>query len=815
VHEVTRQIHEKSRAAREGSAAILRRGCVGKSRSRRIIAIALIALGVALALRVGRSWIASQQRRDLVIATGTPGGTYIRLGEQLARILEEHAGERIGSVEARPSAGSIQNLEWLASGEVDLAFGLGPVLAADERRDAIRGLMSLYTDLVQVVVREDPPIDSLGDLREKRVFVGAEGSGTRLIATRILQEAGLAPTDYVRVAGSVRSFEDASLALQSGRADAAFIVAAAPAKAVEDALATGCCRLLDVTGAPPMLGLGSRTISGRIYANQPDPVHTVGANALLVARADLPDATVEEIADALFDSLAALAEAHIRAQDIRIEHAFSNLPEPIELHPGVERFVSREQKKLLIATGTINGKYYQVGKRIELVLRQNGIPARVMQTGGSLENLEILGRNPRALAIVQYDAALAAFWSPRIYHTASLRVPLVRGMRRIATLHEEKVHALIRRDRIPPKERDPPSLAALEGRRVCVGPARSGTQALARAILHHHGITPREMVNLSIPDMVERLHSGELDAGFFVSHVPSEALKTIVHDPRNRLLSVDPRKLGPLLGPALAVSRIPPGTYGAQLEDEPPIETLATWALLVARDDNPFDVAEITRAVFEGAGFLGVSETAQGMARDLPSLPLHEGARTYYEEAGFLPTWSIDWLTVIWRSLAIAVILAGAYQGVLTARRDGTRRRLAERVLGVPLDPDYPRSTADLLAIRRNVRARGQRRPWTTGQLDASRVRELEALIAERVAEAKANLKRSLLAELRMLRPLEAPEVGVLQARYDSLESAIWLHLEDGELDPDQHALLLHVAREDRLEMERRAARNPEHPRGA
>lgn len=784
------------------------------SRSWRIGTIALIAIGAGLALTVARTWTANQRRRNLVIATGTAGGTYVRLGEQLARVLEEHPGEWIGSVEARESAGSVQNIEWLASGEVDLAFVIGPVLAADERRRSIRALLSLYTDLVQVVANKRARIESLRDLKGRRVFIGADGSGTRLIATRILDSVGLSPRDFTRVGGRVKSFADASRALQSGRADAAFFMASAPAKAVSDALASGCCTLLELPGAQRLAGLVAETIAGGIYANQADPVETAGAPALLVARADLSGAIVEQIADAFFDELTALAEAHIHAQGIRIERALANLPDGIEPHPGATRFVEREQKKLLIATGTINGKYYQVGKRIELVLRQNGIPARVTQTGGSLENLEILARNPRTLAIVQYDSALASYWSPRIYHDALLRdaleAPRVRGMRRIATLHEEIVHALIRRDRIPDTMREHPGLDALEGRKVCVGPARSGTQALARAILHHHRVDAAELIHLPVPDMVERLHSGEIDAAFFVSHLPSEVLKTIVHDPRNQLLPIDPRRVGALLGPAVSVSRIPPGTYGAQREGEPAIETLSTWALLVTREDLPFDVERITRAVFEGAAFLGIAETSEGMAREFSSLPLHEGARSYYESAGLLPTWSIDWLTVTWRSLAIVVILAGGYQGLLHTRRDATRRKLGQQILAVRLDPHHPRATADLMEIRRDVRERGQRRPWKAGQLDGSRVGELEAMIAERIEEVRVNLKRSLLSELRTLRPAAAMDAAALRERYDAIERALWLHLERGELDPAQHALLLGVLREGRGEAEERLARGSE-----
>ena len=65
----------------------------------------------------------------------------------------------------------------------------------------------------------------------------------------------------------------------------------------------------------------------------------------------------------------------------------------------------------------------------------------------------------------------------------------------------------------------------------------------------------------------------------------------------------------------------------------------------------------------------------------------------------------------------------------------------------------------------------------------------------------------SLLAELRMLRPPEVMKEDERCARYDSLEGTIWLHLENGELDSSQHAMLLATAHADR--------RSPEETSGA
>jgi TRAP transporter TAXI family solute receptor len=581
-------------------------------RSRTLLTLLLVGVGLVAALLIARSWRRYEQLPHIRISTGTPGGTYIILGEQLARILEVR--DRIQSVEAMPSPGSVENIRRLVAGEADLALAIAPVLAGDARRGQIRVLMSLYADRLQVVVRRAVSIRSLGDLKGKRVFVGADGSGTMQIATQILSAFDILESDYTRVSRNVSSFQEATWALQGGKTDAAFFVASTPARAVADALSSGCCALLDLgrqveTIQAAVAGLEPRDIPGRTYENQPNPVRTVGASALLVGRRDLLDEVVLEIEDAVFDNIGTLAEAHIRAEDIRLGSAFE-LPKGVEIHPGSVTFQEREREKLLIATGTVNGKYYHVGKRIELVLRQRGIAARAIQTGGSLENVALLAdRNRHALAIVQYDVALASLWSPKLYHTAQLgdsfRIPRIKGLRRIATLHEEKLHALIRRDRIHKTTRGRPTLRVLNGTRVCVGPEHSGTQVLARALLRHHGIATTESMFLSVPDMVARIHSGEIDAGFFMSHVPSEALKTVAHDGRMRLLSIDPRhvlSIDPrhvvgMLGPAVRVSTIEPGVYGAQLEDEPPVDTISTWAVLATLDDLPFDVEEITRAV--------------------------------------------------------------------------------------------------------------------------------------------------------------------------------------------------------------------------
>ncbi len=113
---------------------------------------------------------------------------------------------------------------------------------------------------------------------------------------------------------------------------------------------------------------------------------------------------------------------------------------------------------------------------------------------------------------------------------------------------------------------------------------------------------------------------------------------------------------------------------------------------------------------------------------------------------------------------------------------------------------------ADLLAIRKKILDCALLSAGEARHLHQSRVSELEELIRERAEEAKENLKRSILAEVRGLRSRDVLDEKTRRERYGSLESGVWLHLENGEIDPSQHKLLLEAIRDGQRELEGRSS---------
>jgi hypothetical protein len=95
--------------------------------------------------------------------------------------------------------------------------------------------------------------------------------------------------------------------------------------------------------------------------------------------------------------------------------------------------------------------------------------------------------------------------------------------------------------------------------------------------------------------------------------------------------------------------------------------------------------------------------------------------------------------------------------------------------------------------MRREIRERARRRWWQRGEIDTSRWQALEALINDGIKEAKENLARTIITQIRTLAGEKVPKGERLRDRYTLLRERVWKHLENGELDAGQHAHLMEI----------------------
>jgi uncharacterized protein len=285
----------------------------------------------------------------LSIATGGAGGVYQVYGGGLADLLTDELPD--SPTTAETTSASVDNLLLVANGDSDVAFTL-----ADTAIDAVQGsesfgepqpllaLATLYPNITQVVVMADSGIETLGDLGGRTVSVGSPGSGTEVIALRLLDVAGLDPDDDITRRGL--GVGESVQALRDGSIEAFFWSGGVPTGAVTDLATTDDIRLLALDGY--LSDMRSRygeaysdaEVEDDEYAGVPGTT-TIGVPNLLMVNETMPDELAAAITKTLYEGKDRLATVVPAAESLDPAKG-REMVDPIELHPGAQRYYQEQ-----------------------------------------------------------------------------------------------------------------------------------------------------------------------------------------------------------------------------------------------------------------------------------------------------------------------------------------------------------------------------------------------------------------------------------------------------------------------------------------
>lgn len=275
----------------------------------------------------------------LTFTTGGDTGTYYGFGNVIANKVGDMTST---SVTAITSGGSKANIEALQDGDAQLGFVQSDVMVYGyngERTFADSGayngfsiVANLYMEQVQIVTL-DPTIKTVADLANKRVSIGAPGSGVYFNAVDVLgiygidADTGITPT--------YQAFGDSVEALQDGQIDAAFIVAGAPTTAVTSLAAGRDIYLvsLDDEHINNLIAqspyYSKNVISAATYGLKEDAV-TVAVGAVVIANDDVAADDVYNFLYGTFEDIPGLS--HDKANELDLQFAASVTAIPY--HPG-------------------------------------------------------------------------------------------------------------------------------------------------------------------------------------------------------------------------------------------------------------------------------------------------------------------------------------------------------------------------------------------------------------------------------------------------------------------------------------------------
>ncbi len=318
------------------------------------------ALGAVLVLGTGLA-ASAQDLKFFTIGTGGTAYTYYPVGGVIANAISKPPGSRAcdagGScgvdgliASAVSSRGSVDNVNAINSGlrnsgfaQSDVAYwaytGTGTMEGKEPAKD-LRTIAALFEEHIHLVALADSGINSVADLKGKRVSLDEPGSGTYVDANMILGAAGLSTDDITPEALKGGA---AAEALRNGKIDAFFIVAGYPTGALVELASAADIKLVPIDGAV------AETLTSKYgffaVSDIPEGAYegiattsTVAVGAQWFTSAKEDDELIYQITKAIWNdkSRKLLDVGHAKGKTITLESALNGIGVP--LHAGAERF---------------------------------------------------------------------------------------------------------------------------------------------------------------------------------------------------------------------------------------------------------------------------------------------------------------------------------------------------------------------------------------------------------------------------------------------------------------------------------------------
>lgn len=296
---------------------------------------------------------------------------------------------------------------------------------------------------------------------------------------------------------------------------------------------------------------------------------------------------------------------------------------------------AQDKVTLSIGTGGTGGVYYPLGGGLANLLTKYvpGYQATAEVTGGSVDNLKLLGAGKSEVALTMADVTQDAQRGEDKFKGNAFNV------RTLAVLYPNRMHVVSIEGMGINDFKD------LKGKRVSTGSTGSATEVMAFRVMEALGLDKDKDVTrerLGVAESVNALKDKKIAAFFWVGGLPTAAVTDLGATPGVKIRMIDHEgavePMNKKFGGLYSTGVIPAGTYPSQTQ---PSKIAVIWNLLVAHEKLPDQVvANVLKTMWdkkpelitvhkEAASFL-LENQKQGNS----PVPFHAGALKYYAEKG-------------------------------------------------------------------------------------------------------------------------------------------------------------------------------------
>jgi TRAP transporter TAXI family solute receptor len=315
------------------------------------LALALVlVVGVAPLVPAAAQW--KPEIKFLKIGVSSAGGDWFRAGAKFSTMVPVALPEIAASTVI---GGGVVNVTRIGKGEAQIAFALTPYPEQGYKGESkhypkpLKNVRLVASNLgrhvtVAMIVLKDSPIQSIQDLKGKRIVTGDRGWGTTELAESFMAAAGMPPDKFKAEGGTISytSITDRSKALQDKNVDAIFIPAQVnypDLMAVQQAAGLRVIGFSDDVVSKTLVtipGLVKSTVPKGLYGVAGDNLGTAGFLQQLIVDAGLSDELVYRITKLWWERIQEIREIApgLDQADVKLAMEHATIP----FHPGALRY---------------------------------------------------------------------------------------------------------------------------------------------------------------------------------------------------------------------------------------------------------------------------------------------------------------------------------------------------------------------------------------------------------------------------------------------------------------------------------------------
>ena len=286
------------------------------------------------------------------VGTGGVTGTYYPTGGAICGLVNKYTNQTQLRCSVESTNGSVYNVKAINNDELDFGLVQSDVVyqAANgigtfekNRISKLRSVIAIYPELLTLVTRRDANINSLADLKGKRINIGNAGSGQEASTNLLFRESHI-DKSKLKFVSALKASEMPD-ALRDNKIDGYFYMVGHPTTNIHDAANSVDIKLVPITGSNIYKLLqkypyySKANIPAGMYKGNPSATKTYGAKAILVTNKDVSDKKVYAVVKAIVDNFETFKQLHPSYKHITKGSLLEGLSAP--QHEGAKKYFKK------------------------------------------------------------------------------------------------------------------------------------------------------------------------------------------------------------------------------------------------------------------------------------------------------------------------------------------------------------------------------------------------------------------------------------------------------------------------------------------